>query len=110
MPVAVISIDDPHAADVRELLARHLEFARSQTPPEGVYALDADDLAEPAVTFFSYRLDGHLLAVGALKRLSARHAEIKSMHTAAAAPDEHLYDAGAGPGPLNPATGPAAAS
>jgi putative acetyltransferase len=85
VPSAEIVIDDPRAADVRELLARHLDFARSHTPPEGVFALGADDLADPAVTFFSYRADGALLAVGALKRLGPRHAEIKSMHTAAAA-------------------------
>ncbi len=85
MPRTEISIDDPHAADVRELLARHLEFARSHTPPEGIYALGADDLADPAVTLFSYRLGGALLALGALKRLDQRHAELKSMHTAAAA-------------------------
>jgi putative acetyltransferase len=37
------------------------------------------------VTFFSYRTGGgELLGVGALKRLDAEHAEIKSMHTAAA--------------------------
>jgi putative acetyltransferase len=85
VPTAEIAIDDPHASDVRELLARHLDFARSHTPPEGVFALGADDLADPAVTFFSYRADGALLAVGALNRLGPRHAEIKSMHTAAAA-------------------------
>jgi putative acetyltransferase len=85
VPRAEISIDDPHAADVRELLARHLEFARSHTPPEGVYALAADDLADPAVTLFSYRAGGALLALGALKRLDHRHAELKSMHTAVAA-------------------------
>jgi putative acetyltransferase len=82
---AVIAIDDPHAADVRVLLQRHLEFARACTPPEGVHALGADDLVEPAVTFFSFRVDGELLAVGALKQLDGEHGELKSMHTAAPA-------------------------
>jgi putative acetyltransferase len=81
----VISEDDPRAADVRALLARHLEFARATTPPEGVFALDVDALADQAVTFFSYRDGGTLLAVGALKQLDAEHAELKSMHTAQAA-------------------------
>jgi putative acetyltransferase len=79
---AVIEVDDPRADDVRELLRRHLEFARATTPPEGVFAMDADDLADPSVTFFSYRLDGELLAVGALKQLDSAQAELKSMHTA----------------------------
>ncbi len=81
----MISADDPRAPDVRALLARHLEFARATTPPEGVFALDVDDLLDPAVTFFSYRESGTLLAVGALKQLDETHAELKSMHTAEAA-------------------------
>jgi putative acetyltransferase len=37
------------------------------------------------VTFFSFRAEGELLGVAALKRLDDEHAEIKSMHTAEAA-------------------------
>jgi putative acetyltransferase len=83
--VGVIAIDDPGADDVRALLGRHLAFARATTLPEEVYALDVDALLDPAVTFFSYRDDGELLGVAALKRIDAEHAEIKSMHTAEAA-------------------------
>jgi putative acetyltransferase len=83
--VAEIAIDDPRAPDVRELLERHVVFARAQTPPEDAHALDVDELAEPAVTFFSYRLDGRVLAVGALKPIDDDHAELKSMHTVEAA-------------------------
>ena len=70
---------------MRALLARHLEFAHAASPPEDAHALDVTGLLDPAVTFCSYRVDGELLAVGALKRLDGRHAEIKSMHTAQAA-------------------------
>jgi putative acetyltransferase len=80
-----IAADDPNAEDVRALLRRHLEFAAANTPPEDVHALDLDQLADPAVMFYSYRRDGELLAVGGLKQLDGRHAELKSMHTAAAA-------------------------
>jgi len=80
-----IGVDDPDAEDVRELLRQHLEFARANTPPQDVHALEVDQLADPAVTFYSYRRDGELLAVGALKQIDGRHAELKSMHTAAAA-------------------------
>jgi putative acetyltransferase len=79
---ATISTDDPRADDVRALLARHLAHAYAHTAPEEVFALDVDALVDPAVTFFSYRLDGRLLGVAALKRLDGAHAEIKSMHTA----------------------------
>jgi len=78
----VISIDDPRADDVRALLERHLAFARATTRPEDVYALDVDGLADPGVTFFSYRDDGRVLGVAALKRIDEEHAELKSMHTA----------------------------
>jgi putative acetyltransferase len=81
----VIAIDDPAADDVRALLGRHLAFARATTLPEEVYALDVDALRDPAVTLFSYRADGVLLGVAALKRIDAEHAEIKSMHTVEAA-------------------------
>jgi putative acetyltransferase len=80
-----ISVDDPHADDVRALLERHLAFALAQTPPEDSHALDADALVEPGVTFFSFRRNGELLAVGALKELGPDHAEVKSMHTVEAA-------------------------
>ena len=85
MATVEIGVDDPDAEDVRELLRRHLEFARANTPPEDVHALEAGQLVDPAVTFYSYRRDGELLAVGALKQIDGRHAELKSMHTAAAA-------------------------
>lgn len=81
----LISADDPRAGDVRALLQSHLDFAWSSSPPEDVHALGIEGLLDPAVTFFSYRRDGELLAVGALKQLSASHAELKSMHTAVAA-------------------------
>jgi putative acetyltransferase len=65
------------------LLERHLAFAHATAAfPEDIYALDVDGLADPAVTFFSYRVEGRVLGVAALKRLDDDHAEIKSMHTA----------------------------
>jgi putative acetyltransferase len=101
MPGGPIRADDPRAPDVRRLLARHLAFARSHSPPEDVHALDVAGLLDPDVSFFSYREGGELLAVGALKRLSGDHWEIKSMHVAQAARGrglgrailEHLVDA-----------------
>ena len=76
-----IAPDDPRAEDVRALLVRHLTFTNEHSPPEDMHALDVDGLLDPAVSFFSFRLEGRLLGIGALKRLDADHAELKSMHT-----------------------------
>lgn len=80
-----IESDDPRVEDVRELLERHREFTDAHSPPEDVHALDVEGLLASEVTFFSCRLGGELLAVGALKQLGGRHAELKSMHTGLAA-------------------------
>jgi putative acetyltransferase len=77
-----IAVDDPRKPDVRALLAHHRAFALAQTPPEHSFALDVTGLLDPAITFFGFREDSSLLAVGAIKRLDPQHAEIKSMHTA----------------------------
>jgi putative acetyltransferase len=84
LPEGAILLDDPRAADVREILERHLAFANAHSPRADVHALDVDALVDPAVTFFSFRIEGELLGVAALKRLDVHHAEVKSMHTAEA--------------------------
>jgi putative acetyltransferase len=78
----VIGPDDPDAEDVRALLDGHLRFAHTHSPPEDVYALESSALRGDAITFCSVRCEGRLLGVGALRRLDATHAELKSMHTA----------------------------
>ena len=50
-----------------------------------MHALDASELAADDVTFFTVREGRELLGMGALKQLDPTHAEIKSMHTTAAA-------------------------
>ncbi|HWE67242.1 MAG TPA: GNAT family N-acetyltransferase [Acidimicrobiales bacterium] len=85
MPDGVIAPEDPRAEDIRQLLAQHLAYARTHSPPEDVHALELEGLLDPSVSFFSYRLDGELLGVGAIRRLDVRHAEVKSMHTASSA-------------------------
>ncbi len=80
MPIAIGS-DDPRDPGCRALLERHLAFARATTPPEHIHALGVEELIDPAVTFFSARDDGDVVAVGAIKHLDEAHAELKSMHT-----------------------------
>lgn len=81
----VIAVEDPQAADVGAVLARHLAVMREDTPPAHVHALPAERLRDPAVTLFGARRAGVLLGVGAIRRLDASHAELKSMHTLAEA-------------------------
>lgn len=80
-----IAVEDPRLPEVIDLLQQHLALARATSPPEHVHALDLDGLQHPSVTFCGARQDGVLLAVGALRHLDDGHAEIKSMHTLAAA-------------------------
>jgi putative acetyltransferase len=80
-----IAADDPRSPDVAALLATHLRFSLAQTPADYSFALGPDGLADEAVTLFSFREDGTLLGIGAIKQLGPSDAEIKSMHTAEAA-------------------------
>lgn len=82
METWTVVVDDPRKPDIVALLERHLEFARSATPPEDVHALDLDGLVDPSVTFFSLRDDGRLLGIGAIKEITRDHMELKSIHTA----------------------------
>jgi putative acetyltransferase len=70
---------------VVELLRTHVAPARAETAPGSAHALDLSGLRAPEVTFWSAWEDDAVVAVGALKRLSADHGEIKSMHTAESA-------------------------
>ena len=69
---------DPRVTD---LLRVHSTTARAQTAPGSAHALDVAGLQAPDITFWTIWEDETLLGVGALKRLSADHGEVKSMHT-----------------------------
>ena len=75
-------LDDPRVVD---LLHTHRIRARAETAPESAHALDASGLRAPELTFWSAWEGDAVVAVGALKRLSADHGELKSMYTAEAA-------------------------
>ncbi len=73
-------LDNP---DVAALLRAHLENMRSISPPESTHALDLGSLKGSAITFWTLRDgDGDLMGCGALKELSSKEGEIKSMRTA----------------------------
>ncbi|GAB3738242.1 GNAT family N-acetyltransferase [Microlunatus parietis] len=77
-----ILVDDLSGPEVAALLAEHLDDMRATSPPESKHALDLDDLRRPEITFWSAYDGDELVGCGALKRLDATHAEVKSMRTA----------------------------
>src|SRR3977135_1240213 len=69
---------DPRVVD---LLHIHLTTARAETAPGSAHALDLTGLQSPDISLWTIWDEETLLGVGALKRLSADHGEVKSMYT-----------------------------
>jgi|SRR5690242_3546614 putative acetyltransferase len=81
MRIVAGDLDNPR---VRALLEHHLATARAETAPGSAHAFDASGLKVSDVSFWAAWEGDALLGVGALKRLSKDHGEVKSMHTAMA--------------------------
>ncbi len=86
--VVQIRRDDLTDPRITDFLAEHLQDMRATSPPESVHALDLGQLRHPSVYFWSVwsaapDATETLVGTGALKRLDAGHAELKSMRTAA---------------------------
>lgn len=75
-------LGDPRVVD---LLHTHLISARAETATGSAHALDLAELQSPDISLWTIWDDEMLLGVGALKRLSVEHGEVKSMHTAQSA-------------------------
>lgn len=73
-------LDDPR---VQALLAHHFTTARAQTARGSAHALDLSGLTSPDIQFWSAWDGEEVIGIGALRRLSPSHGEVKSMHTAA---------------------------
>ena len=80
-----IRLDDLSDPRIEAFMKEHLRDMRATSPPESVHALDMDQLRQPNIAFWSAWLPGAngdmLVGTGALKRLDAGHAELKSMRT-----------------------------
>ncbi len=79
----VITTEKSLTDELAQVLQAHWLFCISSTPIEHVYALDPSKLFTPDITVFGARIDGELVGVGAMRKLDADHAELKSMHTLA---------------------------
>jgi putative acetyltransferase len=77
-----IVVDDLAGPEIARFLDEHVQEMRSITPPESKHALDLDGLRRPEITFWSVMDGDTLVGCGAIKRLDADHAEVKSMRTA----------------------------
>ncbi|RWR31615.1 N-acetyltransferase [Sinirhodobacter populi] len=75
-----ITLEHPVQEDLALLHERHTAAMHADTPPESIHMLPADALASPGILFYVMREDRAPVGMGALKRIDAIHAEIKSMH------------------------------
>ncbi|MBZ4023279.1 GNAT family N-acetyltransferase [Rhodobacter sp. TJ_12] len=75
-----ISLEHPVQDDLALLHARHTAAMHADTPPESIHMLPASALAADGIWFYVLRDAGTPWAMGALKRITADHGEIKSMH------------------------------
>jgi putative acetyltransferase len=82
MRIVPADFSDPR---VVELLQTHVTRARAETARGSAHALDLTGLQTPDISVWTIWDDDTLAGVGALKRLSAEHGEVKSMYTAEAA-------------------------
>lgn len=76
-----IKIDDLCGSEIVEFLEEHIREMKSVSPPESKHALDLEGLRKPEITFWTVWDEGCLIGCGAIKKLDADHAEIKSMRT-----------------------------
>ena len=71
-------LDDPRVCG---LLEHHAKTARAATAPGSAHAVTLEGLKTPGITLWAAWDGDVLLGVGALRRLSNDHGEIKSMYT-----------------------------
>ena len=80
MSIAV-AVESPLQDDVRELVAELNATLLELTPPEFVFHMTVEQMAEPATTVFIARDGGKAVGCGALKRHEDGIGEIKRMYT-----------------------------
>ena len=78
-----IEVDDVSRPQVLALLEEHLRHMYEITPADHVFALDANKLRAPGVTFWTAWEEEILLGCIALQELSPLEGEVKSMRTSA---------------------------
>jgi len=80
MSIAV-AVESPLQDDVRDLVAALNATLLELTPPEFVFHMTVEQMAEPATTVFIARDGGKAVGCGALKRHEDGIGEVKRMYT-----------------------------
>ena len=78
-----IKVDDLSKHEIAAFLEEHIQEMKSVSPPESKHALDLKGLRKPEITFWTVWDGTVLIGCGAIKELDVKHAEVKSMRTAA---------------------------
>ena len=86
LQIRLDGLSDPR---IEAFMQEHLKDMHATSPPESVHALDMARRRRPEIRFWTAWLPddaepapGRLVGTGALKHLSADHAELKSMRSA----------------------------
>jgi putative acetyltransferase len=78
MRITIADLDD---RQIQEVIAYHQRAMVEGSPPGFSFALDLSSLKATGVTVWAAHLDGVAAAIGAIKRLDEKSAELKSMRT-----------------------------
>ena len=76
-----IQLDDLTDKKTIELIRTHLVGMAENSPPESIHALNVAGLKQDNITFYSAWEDEDIMGCGALKELTTKHGEVKSMRT-----------------------------
>jgi putative acetyltransferase len=76
-----IAIESPLQDEIRTLVSELNDYLLELTPPDYVFHLTVEQMAEPDVTVWIARDGGVAIGCGALKRHDSRIAEVKRMFT-----------------------------
>jgi putative acetyltransferase len=76
-----VTAETPLQDDVRVLVAELNDTLLALTPPEFVFHMTVEQMADPSTTVFVAREDGAAVACGALKRHDGGIGEVKRMYT-----------------------------
>lgn len=76
-----IKNDTIESSEIRLLLQEHHKEMLKYSPVESVHALDLSSLETTDISFWTVWINDELAGCGALKKLTEKHAELKSMRT-----------------------------